>query len=127
MRLGISSEASGTVRPTGREFLVSFQNAGDSDFVLNLGFMLANGKVMFPSAVQLILTDPAGKRRELETAGARVGGRMDDFTVALRTGSTYLVGGRVRPFGSCIRCGVLGGLHATLDHSLFSSEWTGIE
>jgi hypothetical protein len=89
LRLGISSEASGAMRPTGREFMVSFQNAGDSDFVLNLGFMLANGKVMFPSAVQLILTDPAGKRRELETAGARVGGRMDDFTVALRTGSTY--------------------------------------
>lgn len=89
LRLGISLEASDTVRPKAREFLVSFQNAGDSDFVLNLGFMLGNGKVMFPSAVRLILTDPAGTRRELEAAAAPVGGRMDDFIVALRRGSTY--------------------------------------
>jgi len=53
--------------------------------VLNLGSMLANGKVMFPEAVRLSLTDPAGYARELHFFDRRypgIAGRVDDFIVA---------------------------------------------
>ena len=56
--------------------------------------MLGNGKVMFPTAVRLILTDLAGKTRELEFFDRRypgVAGRVDPFTVSLRAGSIYVL------------------------------------
>jgi hypothetical protein len=71
------------------ECLISIQNISDTD-VVNLGWMLANGKVMFPSAIRLFLTDPAGDTRELQFFDRRypaVVGRIDDFTVALRAGA----------------------------------------
>ena len=55
--------------------------------------MLANGKVMFPAAVRLVLTDPAENTRELQFFDRRysvIAGRLDDFTVALRAGATYV-------------------------------------
>lgn len=58
LRLGISASA---VRPVeGVTFEVLLENVGTDDFVLNLGRMLANGKVMFPDAVRLALTRPDG-------------------------------------------------------------------
>jgi hypothetical protein len=55
--------------------------------------MLANGKVMFPDAVRLVLTDLiTGNMRELQFFDRRIqciGGRLDDFIVALRSGATY--------------------------------------
>jgi hypothetical protein len=72
--------------------MVALQNIGNTDFVVNLGFMLANGKVMFPEAVRLSLTDPAGDTRELQFFDRRypaIAGRLDDFTVALRAGAAY--------------------------------------
>jgi hypothetical protein len=54
--------------------------------------MLANGKVMLPAAIRLLLTDPAGHTRELQFFDRRypaVAGRVDDFTVALRARSIY--------------------------------------
>jgi hypothetical protein len=77
---------------TGPEFLISIQNISSRDFVVNLGFMVANGKVMFPEAVRLSLTDPAGTTRDLHFFDRRypaIVGRVDDFTVALRAGATY--------------------------------------
>jgi hypothetical protein len=74
-------------------FTLAFQNTGDRDFVLNLGLMLANGKMMTPSAVRLILTDSAGNVRSLQYFDRRYGGirgRVDDFIVALRMGATYV-------------------------------------
>lgn len=74
------------------QFEVSLQNIGKDDFVLNVGYMLANGRVMFPAAVRLELSDFAGHIRELEYFDRRypgIAGRVDDFTVALRAGSTY--------------------------------------
>jgi len=41
---------------TSPEFLISIQNISTRDFVVNLGFMFANGKVMFPEAIRLSLT-----------------------------------------------------------------------
>lgn len=93
LRLGVSVR-SGNLPPTAVEFDVALQNVGDNDFVVNLGFMLANGRVMFPRAIRLLLTDPAGATRELDFVDRRfavVAGRLDEFTVALRTGSIYVL------------------------------------
>jgi len=79
---------------TGAEFMVAVQNTGESDYVLNLGLMLANGRVMFPKAIRLILSGPAGDTRELHYSDRRygaIGGRLDSFVVPLRTGSTYVL------------------------------------
>jgi hypothetical protein len=91
LRIGISA-ISTTVPSLGPQFMVALQNISDTDFVVNLGFMLANGKVMFPEAVRLSLTDPAGDTRELQFFDRRypaIAGRLDDFTVALRAGAAY--------------------------------------
>lgn len=73
-------------------FHVTLENAGDKDVMLNLGMMLANGKVLLPEAIHLILIDSAGKSRELHFADRRypgVAGRIDDYAVPLRVGSAY--------------------------------------
>lgn len=93
--------------PKHRELYVAIENTGDADVVLNLGYMLANGKVMFPTAIQLIVTDTEGNTREMHFSDKRypaVAGRMDDFIVAARSGSTYTLRTnldqyvRVKPF-----------------------------
>jgi hypothetical protein len=71
---------------------VAFENLSDRDTVLNLGMMLANGRVQLPDAVRLILTDSGGRSRELHFSDKRypgVAGRVDDYAVPLRAGSTY--------------------------------------
>ena len=76
------------------EFEVALENTGAADVVLNLGDMLANGKVMLPSSVRLVLTDQSGQTRELQYFDRKypgVAGRVDDFTVALRVGSIYTI------------------------------------
>jgi hypothetical protein len=73
-------------------FHVTLENAGDKDVMLNLGMMLANGKVLLPEAIHLILIDSAGKSRELHFSDRRysgVAGRIDDYAVPLRVGSAY--------------------------------------
>ena len=92
LRLEVSPVGSGDLPATGAEFYVALENTADSDFVVNLGQMLANGKVMFPSAIHLTLIDPAGRTQDLDFSDPKypgVAGRMDDFTVALRSGSIY--------------------------------------
>ena len=89
LRAAISTVASGSLSSTGAEFDVAFENTGSADFVLNLGWMLANGKAMFPTRVGLVHTDPAGRTRDLEFPTPRVAGRVDDFIVALPKGATY--------------------------------------
>src|SRR5258705_9790177 len=64
LRIGISVSP-GNLSQAAAEFSVALENTGDADFVLNLGSMLANGKVMFPDAIHLILSDPGGNTREL--------------------------------------------------------------
>lgn len=73
-------------------FRVTLKNVGDKDAMLNLGMMLANGRVLLPDAIRLILIDPDGKSRELHFADRRypaVAGRVDDYAVPLRAGSAY--------------------------------------
>jgi hypothetical protein len=91
LRIAISTTST-TPPSTSLEFLISIQNISNRDFVVNLGWMLGNGKVMFPEAVRLSLTDPAGETRELRFFDRRypaIAGRLDDFTVALRAGAAY--------------------------------------
>lgn len=93
LRMGISVSP-GDLSPAATEFDVALQNTGDSDFVVNLGHMLANGKWMFPAAIHLFLADPTGRMRELEFSDRRfpgVAGRVDDFLVGLRRGSTHAI------------------------------------
>jgi hypothetical protein len=90
LRIGISGART---RPSSdAAFILSLHNTSARDFVVNVGEMLANGKVMFPRAVRLALTDPAGLARELQFFDRRypaVAGRIDDYTVALRAGAMY--------------------------------------
>jgi len=73
-------------------FQVALQNVGEKDVTLNLGTMLANGKVQLPENIRLHLKDATGKIRELHFSDKRypgVAGRVDDYVVPLRVGSTY--------------------------------------
>lgn len=78
--------------PADPGFDIAIQNVGDKDVCLNLGTMLANGKVMFPDKIELNLVDGHGKSRKLQLTGpGAISGRMDDYVVPLRAGSTYTV------------------------------------
>ena len=91
LRIGISA-ATETVPSQGAKFIVALQNTSNADFVLNLGGMLGNGKVMLPNAVQVLLTDRIlGNTLELHYCGLQgIMGRLDDYTVALQAGATYV-------------------------------------
>jgi hypothetical protein len=94
LRIGIAAVNRDSASSADVQFDVALENTGTADFVLNLGHMLANGKVMFPSSVRLVLTDPSGQTRELEYFDRKypgVAGRVDDFIVALRVGSVYTI------------------------------------
>jgi hypothetical protein len=87
LRMGISVSPSNLSRTTA-EFSLALENTGDSDFVLNLGSMLGNGKVMFPAAIRLILIARAGNMRELGFFDRRygvVGGRVDGTPLSSRS------------------------------------------
>ena len=76
------------------KFQVAVRNLGARDVVLNLGIMLANGKVQLPDRIRLNLTDAGGRTRELHFFDKRypgIAGRVDDYVVPLRVGSTYTV------------------------------------
>lgn len=60
--------------------------------VLNLGTMLANGKVQFPDKLGFNLTDATGKTRKFDFFDGKFGviaGRVDDYIIPLRSGSIY--------------------------------------
>ncbi len=74
------------------ELQVAFRNVGDHDVTLNLGSMLANGKVQLPDNINLSFTDPEGRTRTLKFGDKRhsfVAGRVDDYVVPLRVRSIY--------------------------------------
>jgi len=85
------------------EFEVAFQNVGERDVSLNLGYMLANGGVQLPAKIHLRLVDEAGTIRELDFTDRKhdgVAGRVDDYVVPLRSGSTYTLELRLDQFWS---------------------------
>ena len=92
LQLGVSATASGTAGAYAVE--VSFRNTGSSDALLNLGWMLGNGKVMFPDAVRVTLTGHDGATCELNYFDRRyavIRGRVDDLIVGLPAGSVYVL------------------------------------
>jgi hypothetical protein len=94
LRIGIATVERDRVPSADVQFDVGLENTGPADVVINVGYMLANGKVMFPSSIGLVLTDPSGRTRELQYFDRKypgVAGRVDDFTVPLRVGSLYTI------------------------------------
>lgn len=77
---------------TGSNLQLAFRNVGDRDATLNLGMMLANGKVQLPTGISVNFTDAQGTTRQFKFSDKRYGGiagRVDDYIVPLRVGSTY--------------------------------------
>jgi hypothetical protein len=77
---------------SGSNLRLIFANVGDRDITLNLGVMMANGKVQLPNRVAIQFTDAQGKPRLFRFGDKRypgVAGRLDDYVVPLRAGSTY--------------------------------------
>lgn len=73
-------------------FQVTLRNQSDNDVLLSLGYMLNNGKVQLPSKVRLLVTDSKGHAEDLYYEDRRfsgVRGRVDEFQVPLRSGSSY--------------------------------------
>jgi hypothetical protein len=94
LRMAISLVPPTTELLEGPEFYIGIENVGNNDAMVNLGHMISNGKVMFPEAVRLFLTDRQGSTRELQYFDRRysgVAGRVDDFIVALPAGSVYMI------------------------------------
>ena len=90
-------------RPGSPELEVSLRNVGERDLTLNLGTMLANGKRQLPDRIRLRLTDARGTEHELRYLDRRVAGaagRVDDYVVPLRAGSTYTLRLRLEEFWS---------------------------
>src|SRR6185369_8761363 len=75
---------------SGSNLTLAFSNVGNRDVILNLGTMLANGKVQFPTKIVLKYTDAQGQTRIFKFAAPTfVAGRVDDWVLPLRAGSTY--------------------------------------
>jgi hypothetical protein len=73
-------------------FRVEFLNSGDTDYMLNLGVMLGNGKKQYPRSVVLNLTDSRGKSRRFDLIEPTfVAGRVDLLIVPLAVGASFSV------------------------------------
>ena len=78
--------------PAGHNLQLTLRNVGDHDLTLNLGMMLANGRVQLPNRLAIKFTDVHGNTRLFKFGDKRypgVFGRVDDYVVSLRVGSTY--------------------------------------
>lgn len=79
-------------KTTDPEFHFSLRNVGPADMTLNLGSMLANGKVQLPDNLKLNFMEGnviVRRCRFLDSQHSFVAGRVDDYIVPLRAGSTY--------------------------------------
>jgi len=77
---------------SGSDLELEFRNVGERDVALNLGVMMANGKVQLPNRIAIKFTDAQGKTRLFKFADKRypsVSGRLDDYVLPLRAGSAY--------------------------------------
>jgi hypothetical protein len=74
------------------KFRVELRNAAQKDLVVNLGMMLANGKMQYPNAVVLVLTDAQGKSRTLDLREPwAIAGRVDPFVLPIPIGATFSI------------------------------------
>ena len=86
---------------SGSNLQVTLGNVGDHDLSLNLGIMLANGKVQLPNRLAIKFTDAQGKTRVFKFGDLKYGfvaGRVDHYVVPLRVGSTYTLQLRLDQF-----------------------------
>ena len=91
LRISIARIETADSKPSNPEFAITLVNRWNEDFVVDLGYMLGNGKRMFPDAITLLFTDPSGRTSKLHyRPPVRVGGRIDDYTVALRRHASYV-------------------------------------
>ena len=77
---------------SGSNLQLALRNVGDHDLTLNLGIMLGNGKVQLPDRIAMKFTDALGKTRVFKFGDLKYGfiaGRVDDYVVPLRVGSSY--------------------------------------
>lgn len=87
LQLTIVAVHSTSTRPL---FRVDLNNQGDHPIVLNLGFMMANGKKQYPDAIRLSLKDSSGKTLPLELIGPAINaGRTDPLIVPLPEEATF--------------------------------------
>ncbi len=71
---------------------VELQNQGESDLIIKLGIMLANGKKQYASDIYLILTDPQGTTHRLKVRGPDYfAGRVDPFVLLLPAGASFSI------------------------------------
>lgn len=88
LQMSISTVDSGKASVS--EFQVALRNVEEKDTTVNLGIMLANGKKQEPDKISFILTDANGKIHKFNFGSIMmVTGRVDDYIVPLRNGSTY--------------------------------------
>jgi hypothetical protein len=92
LRMTINLDRVVGVRSKTPDFRIEFRNVGESDLVLNLGVMLANGRRQYPSAVILTLTDTQGKSRRLDLrVPAPISGRVDPLVAPLPVSATFSI------------------------------------
>jgi|GEM_PF-1516009 len=81
------------------EFLVTLRNVGKKDVLVNLGAIV--GSFQSPDAFQLSLKDDAGNIKELHFVDNRysgVAGRIDNYVIPLRHGTSYCLELPLRQF-----------------------------
>jgi hypothetical protein len=89
LRAVLSVVPNGTSIPM---FEFELANTGEHDLILNLGYMLANGRRQFASAIHLSLRDAQNNTEILDLKGPPViAGRVDPFVVPLPKGARIIV------------------------------------
>src|SRR5277367_5583336 len=92
LQMAISLDQAEGAQSKAPKFKVELHNAGESDLILNLGIMLANGKKQYPNAVVLTLIDAQGKSRQLDLREPfSVGGRLDPLVLPIPAGAAFYI------------------------------------
>jgi hypothetical protein len=90
LQMSIYAETASRPGSNPPKFRVEFRNTGESDLILRLGVMLANGKRQYPNAVVLSLTDATGTSRQLNLREPfAVAGRLDPFILPMPVGASF--------------------------------------
>jgi len=90
LELTVELDGAAQSRSTAPRFRVALRNVADHDLILNLGFVLANGRWQYPNAVALTIVDALGKARHFDLIGpGAVAGRIDPLIVPLPAGSAF--------------------------------------
>lgn len=98
--LQLSISSNGFDKQGQPELQLEFQNVSERDISVKLGIMLGNGRSQHPTNLMLNLTDSEGMKRELQFKAPFIAGRVDDYVVPLRAGSTYSLKLKLNQFWS---------------------------